>query len=181
MIVTWIYLVLKPRSITIIQCYVKEKDSRKSISFHFYGCCFMSQRYSSSKNICPSGRVWLYRRSTQVFRLYLQDQRMWHGANSRSWQGRYNCESSNGHTRWPCPAETGEKSTPRCKSWEFLSRFQAYGPVLLPIDNMSGKTPGDNLKKISNYLEQEGAVIIFPAGETTDNKKMYLYHLFDWS
>jgi putative hemolysin len=50
---------------------------------------------------------------------------------------------------------------------EFLTRFQAYGPVLLPIDNMSGKTPRENLKKISKYLEQEGAVIIFPAGEVS--------------
>lgn len=50
---------------------------------------------------------------------------------------------------------------------EFLSRFQAYAPVLLPIDNMSGKTRRDNLVNISNYLEQEGAVIIFPAGEVS--------------
>ena len=50
---------------------------------------------------------------------------------------------------------------------EFLSRFQAYKPVLLPIDNMSGRTPRENLKNISKYLEQEGAVIIFPAGEVS--------------
>jgi putative hemolysin len=50
---------------------------------------------------------------------------------------------------------------------EFLSRFKAYGPVLLPIDNISGRTPRDNLKNISKYLEQEGAVIIFPAGEVS--------------
>ena len=50
---------------------------------------------------------------------------------------------------------------------EFLSRFQAYEPVLLPIDNMQGKTPRENLKNISSYLEQDGAVIIFPAGEVS--------------
>lgn len=50
---------------------------------------------------------------------------------------------------------------------EFLSRFQAYGPVLLPIDNMSGKTARENLRNISNYLEQDGAVVIFPAGEVS--------------
>ncbi|MGB5279200.1 MAG: lysophospholipid acyltransferase family protein [Gammaproteobacteria bacterium] len=50
---------------------------------------------------------------------------------------------------------------------EFLSRFEAYSPVLLPIDNMSGKTPRENLRNIGAYLKQEGAVIIFPAGEVS--------------
>ena len=38
-------------------------------------------------------------------------------------------------------------------------------PVLLPIDNMSGNSRRQNLKNIRSHLEQEGAVIIFPAGE----------------
>jgi putative hemolysin len=50
---------------------------------------------------------------------------------------------------------------------EFLSCFEAYAPVLLPIDNMAGKTPRENLKNIKNYLEQDSAVIIFPAGEVS--------------
>ena len=50
---------------------------------------------------------------------------------------------------------------------EFLSRFEAYSPVLLPIDNMSGKTLRENLKNIGEYLKQEGAVIMFPAGEVS--------------
>ncbi|MGB5519057.1 MAG: GNAT family N-acetyltransferase, partial [Gammaproteobacteria bacterium] len=50
---------------------------------------------------------------------------------------------------------------------EFLSRFEAYSSVLLPIDNMSGKTPRENLRNIGAYLKQEGAVIIFPAGEVS--------------
>lgn len=50
---------------------------------------------------------------------------------------------------------------------EFLSRFKAYAPVLLPIDNMSGKSPRRNLKAIRSFLEEEGAVIIFPAGEVS--------------
>ena len=33
---------------------------------------------------------------------------------------------------------------------EFLSCFEAYDPVLLPIDNMAGKTPRENLKNINN-------------------------------
>ena len=50
---------------------------------------------------------------------------------------------------------------------EFLSRFEAYSSVLLPIDNMSKKTSRENLKNIGAYLEQEGAVIIFPSGEVS--------------
>jgi putative hemolysin len=50
---------------------------------------------------------------------------------------------------------------------EFLSRFKAYEPVLLPIDNMSGNLRRQNLKNIRSHLEQEGAVIIFPAGEVS--------------
>jgi putative hemolysin len=50
---------------------------------------------------------------------------------------------------------------------EFLAEFEAYSPVLLPVDNLSGKTPRENLRNISEYLKTEGAVIMFPAGEVS--------------
>ncbi|OEE58119.1 GNAT family N-acetyltransferase [Enterovibrio norvegicus FF-162] len=44
------------------------------------------------------------------------------------------------------------------------------GPLhncLLPVNNMSGKTPKENLRKIDEWLNNEGALIIFPAGEVS--------------
>ena len=61
---------------------------------------------------------------------------------------------------------------------EFLSRFEAYSSVLLPIDNMSKKTSRENLKNIGAYLEQDGAVIIFPSGEVSRmSPKLSLIHI----
>lgn len=48
-----------------------------------------------------------------------------------------------------------------------LTSLQAMQPVLLPVDNINSKTSRDSLKKISAYLEAEGAVIMFPAGEVS--------------
>jgi hypothetical protein len=48
-----------------------------------------------------------------------------------------------------------------------LTSLKAMQPVLLAVDNMNGKTSRDSLKKISAYLEAEGAVIMFPAGEVS--------------
>ena len=39
--------------------------------------------------------------------------------------------------------------------------------VLLPVDNMGGNTPRQNLKNIRAHLEDDGALIIFPAGEVS--------------
>ncbi|MFD2179665.1 GNAT family N-acyltransferase [Veronia pacifica] len=44
------------------------------------------------------------------------------------------------------------------------------GPMqscLLPVNNMQGQTPKDNLRKIDQWLNEEGALIIFPAGEVS--------------
>ncbi|MFM5463302.1 lysophospholipid acyltransferase family protein [Aeromonas simiae] len=40
-------------------------------------------------------------------------------------------------------------------------------PLLLPVDNLGGKTPREALRAMGEHLEQEGALIIFPAGEVS--------------
>ncbi|MDF2178237.1 GNAT family N-acetyltransferase [Aliiglaciecola sp. CAU 1673] len=40
-------------------------------------------------------------------------------------------------------------------------------PLLLPVNNMQGGTAREHLEKIQTHLGQEGAVIIFPAGEVS--------------
>ncbi len=40
-------------------------------------------------------------------------------------------------------------------------------PVLLPVDNMGGNTARQNLRNIRSHLENDGALIIFPAGEVS--------------
>ncbi len=50
---------------------------------------------------------------------------------------------------------------------DILSAIKPLQTVLLPVDNMGGNTPYQNLKHILKYLENEGAVIIFPAGEVS--------------
>ena len=39
--------------------------------------------------------------------------------------------------------------------------------LLLPVNNMGGKTPKQNLKSIHSHLEDDGAIIVFPAGEVS--------------
>jgi putative hemolysin len=50
---------------------------------------------------------------------------------------------------------------------EVLASLKPLHKMLLPVDNLGGKTPRQNLKAIHQHLEQEGAVIIFPAGEVS--------------
>ena len=50
---------------------------------------------------------------------------------------------------------------------DVLAAIKPLHPLLLPVDNMNGNTTRQNLKAIHNHLENEGAVIIFPAGEVS--------------
>ncbi|KXF81978.1 GNAT family N-acyltransferase [Enterovibrio coralii] len=48
-----------------------------------------------------------------------------------------------------------------------LMQIEPLHSCLLPVNNMSGKTPKENLRKIDEWLQNEGALIIFPAGEVS--------------
>lgn len=48
-----------------------------------------------------------------------------------------------------------------------LMQLSPLKPLLLPVNNMGGKTPKENLRAIQNHLLDEGAIIVFPAGEVS--------------
>lgn len=50
---------------------------------------------------------------------------------------------------------------------EVLSQLAPLSSLLLPVDNMGNRTGRDNIRAIDQHLQQEGAVIIFPAGEVS--------------
>jgi putative hemolysin len=50
---------------------------------------------------------------------------------------------------------------------ELLTAVKPLHPVLLPVNNMGGNTARANLRNIRSHLEEEGALIIFPAGEVS--------------
>ncbi|MFO7551004.1 MAG: GNAT family N-acyltransferase [Haliea sp.] len=50
---------------------------------------------------------------------------------------------------------------------DLLTAVGPLEPVLLPVTNMGGSTPRKNLRRIRDHLEQDGALIIFPAGEVS--------------
>ncbi len=50
---------------------------------------------------------------------------------------------------------------------DVLYMLEPLRSVLLPVDNMGGKTSRKNLRNIRTYLENEGAVIFFPSGEVS--------------
>ncbi|MEM0954626.1 MAG: lysophospholipid acyltransferase family protein [Pseudomonadota bacterium] len=50
---------------------------------------------------------------------------------------------------------------------DMLAVLQPLASLLLPVDNMGGRTPRENLRNIKKHLEQDGALIIFPAGEVS--------------
>jgi putative hemolysin len=50
---------------------------------------------------------------------------------------------------------------------DLLSAIEPLHPVLLPVVNMGGSTSRIALRRIRQHLEQEGALIIFPAGEVS--------------
>lgn len=50
---------------------------------------------------------------------------------------------------------------------EMLVALRPLHPVLLPVNNMGGQTGRNNLRNIRKHLEDDGALIIFPAGEVS--------------
>ncbi|TXS92801.1 lysophospholipid acyltransferase family protein [Parahaliea maris] len=50
---------------------------------------------------------------------------------------------------------------------DLLTAIEPLHPVLLPVNNMGGNTARQNLRAIREHLEQDGALIIFPAGEVS--------------
>ncbi len=50
---------------------------------------------------------------------------------------------------------------------EVLYALHPLRSLLLPVDNMSGRSGKSQVKAIRNHLDQEGALIIFPAGEVS--------------
>ena len=48
-----------------------------------------------------------------------------------------------------------------------LAVLNPLEPVMLPVNNMGGNTPRANLANIKQHLEEDGALIIFPAGEVS--------------
>ncbi|OEE43309.1 GNAT family N-acetyltransferase [Enterovibrio norvegicus] len=48
-----------------------------------------------------------------------------------------------------------------------LMQIKPLHSCLLPVNNMSGGTPKENLRNIDAWLRNEGAIIIFPAGEVS--------------
>lgn len=50
---------------------------------------------------------------------------------------------------------------------DLLMTIKPLEKSLLPVNNMKGNTPKENLNNIYNYLNNEGAIIIFPAGEVS--------------
>lgn len=48
-----------------------------------------------------------------------------------------------------------------------LMAIEPLQSLLLPVDNMGGNTPRENLRNIRRHLEADGALIIFPAGEVS--------------
>ena len=50
---------------------------------------------------------------------------------------------------------------------QVLGAVKPLAPLLLPVDNMGGRSSREQLKAVYRHLENEGAVIIFPAGEVS--------------
>jgi len=50
---------------------------------------------------------------------------------------------------------------------QLLSSIAPLQSLLLPVDNMDGKTSRDQIRAVYRHLEAEGVVIIFPAGEVS--------------
>ena len=50
---------------------------------------------------------------------------------------------------------------------QMLGTVKALEPMLLTVDNINGKTARNNLKNIIDYVKNDAAIIIFPAGEVS--------------
>lgn len=48
-----------------------------------------------------------------------------------------------------------------------LMNIEPMHELLLPVQNMQGNTPKKNLSNINQHLQQESAIIVFPAGEVS--------------
>jgi len=59
------------------------------------------------------------------------------------------------------------RSDVRIVANELLMAIAPLRPLLLPVDNLGGRTARQNLRELQRFLEQGGAVIIFPAGEVS--------------
>ena len=50
---------------------------------------------------------------------------------------------------------------------QLLMALTPLHPLLLPVNNMQGGTPKEHIQNIQQHLEQDGVVIVFPAGEVS--------------
>lgn len=50
---------------------------------------------------------------------------------------------------------------------DLLTAIAPLRNLLLPVDNMAGNTPRQNLRALGEFLDAEGALIIFPSGEVS--------------
>ena len=50
---------------------------------------------------------------------------------------------------------------------ELLMQVTPLHPILVPVNNMTGGTPKKNIEMMHKHLNDEGALIIFPAGEVS--------------
>ena len=50
---------------------------------------------------------------------------------------------------------------------DMLAVLRPLAPLMLPVNNMGGRTPRENLRNIKQHLNNDGALIIFPAGEVS--------------
>lgn len=48
-----------------------------------------------------------------------------------------------------------------------LMQLEPLQPLLLPVNNMGGATPKENLQAIHQHLKNQGIIIVFPAGEVS--------------
>ena len=53
---------------------------------------------------------------------------------------------------------------------EFLMKLDPISDMLIPIDNISNQSSREAIKSVDEHLKNEGAIIIFPAGEVSRAK-----------
>lgn len=50
---------------------------------------------------------------------------------------------------------------------DLLMAIKPLHPILMPVNNMNGNTPKKNIEAINRHLSDDGALVIFPAGEVS--------------
>lgn len=55
---------------------------------------------------------------------------------------------------------------------QMLSALSPLESLILPVDNMTGHSRREQLQKLQEHLEQQGALIVFPAGEVSRLKHL---------